>query len=55
MFVDCGVFDLNSSIDYINWCNGRLSRILAIESDNNCFRKIKMDIDGAELSALKVL
>jgi FkbM family methyltransferase len=38
IFLDCGVLDMGSSIDFIRWCNGKYDFIYAFEPDPNSYK-----------------
>lgn len=38
VFVDCGAFDLNNTIDYIRWCKNDFEAVYAFEADKGCFK-----------------
>ena len=52
VFVDCGCFDMATSINFIEWCGGKYKKIYAFEPDKYNFNKcacIAKNIDNVEL------
>ncbi|MDR1474425.1 MAG: FkbM family methyltransferase [Endomicrobium sp.] len=41
IFIDGGAFNMDSSIDFINWCNGKYDYIYAFEPDLNSYKNCK--------------
>ena len=46
VFLDCGCFDFNTSVDFTKWCSGRFSRIVVFEPDSISAQVCKQKASG---------
>jgi hypothetical protein len=49
IFVDGGAFNMGSSVDFINWCNGKYDYIYAFEPDLNNYENCKNVIENKDV------
>lgn len=50
IFVDVGVYDLQNSIDFVQWAKKGYDKIYAFEPDPQCYQRIQKKISGMEES-----